>query len=411
MSRNTPLHVPQYRAKSTLTIPSLSSIYTNNEIYDEALHSAQSFDLENNYTHEPFTVPSSVRSLLSPIQYVPPPPLPTTDRLDENEQDYLHYTIEQSHLEAARYQVPLTPYAKTGIVTPAPGYITLQDEDGITALRESGRLARKFLDHTCHLARQPTSTSTSTTHKPTYHTTLEIDALLHRTILQSSAYPSPLNYAGFPRSICTSVNDVICHGIPDGRRLRPGDVASFDVSCFRNGYHGDNCATVLVGDETVDGTPRTVFEDGVEEHLFVSARRLILASRHALAAAVGTCRVGSCLSEVGYAVESVAEAYGYTSVEKYRGHGIGRAFHSPPFVKHYRNEDRLELVEGMVFTIEPMLMEGSGEGCEEWERDGWTVVTEDGGRASQFEHMVAIGEEGAEVLTVTEDEDDDGKGL
>jgi methionyl aminopeptidase len=158
---------------------------------------------------------------------------------------------------------------------------------------------------------------------------------------------------------------------------------------------GDNCGSIIIGETDAD----LEFKSGVEEELFFTGRRLINATQEALDAAISTCREGSCLTEVGAAISSVADAYGYASVEKYRGHGVGRDFHCPPFVKHYTNDDYLTLKEGMVFTIEPMLTEARQD-CVEWESDGWTVVTKDGGRAAQFEHMVAITEDGAEILTL-----------
>lgn len=158
---------------------------------------------------------------------------------------------------------------------------------------------------------------------------------------------------------------------------------------------GDNCGSITIG----ENDPDLNFTSDAEEELFITSRRLINATQEALNAAISTCRDGSCLTKVGAAISSVTDAYGYSSVEKYRGHGVGRDFHCPPFVKHYRNDDYLILKEGMVFTIEPMLTEARQD-CVEWESDGWTVVTRDGGRSAQFEHMVAITEDGAEVLTL-----------
>lgn len=214
--------------------------------------------------------------------------------------------------------------------------------------------------------------------------------------------------------MCASVNDVICHGIPDSRVLRPGDVVSFDVSCFVDGVHGDNCATVVVGDTHDDDDysscvnehdndwrgirTKSSFVNDTEKEVFITARRLSQATLESLYAAISTCHPGSCLTNIGNAIADVADAYGYDSVRSYTGHGIGQDFHRPPFVKHYRNDNVLPLKPGMVITIEPMLTEGRCD-CEEWESDGWTVVTKDGGRACQFEHMVCITEDGCDVLT------------
>lgn len=249
-------------------------------------------------------------------------------------------------------------------------------------MRDAARYARRALDYACGLATAGTKTD-------------EIDAAVHEYIITSSgdddsvAYPSPLNYAGFPKSLCASVNEVVCHGVPDGRPLRTGDVVSFDVSVFRNGVHGDNCATVVVGDDGGDD------DDG----RFARGRRLVAAAKESLAAAVDTCRPGSCLSDIGAAVEDVCDAYGYGTVRKYRGHGIGETFHSAPYVKHYRNSETLILKPGMIFTIEPMIVEGYHD-CYEWASDCWTVVTRDGGWAAQFEHTVLITEDGVEILTL-----------
>jgi methionyl aminopeptidase len=172
-----------------------------------------------------------------------------------------------------------------------------------------------------------------------------------------------LNYANFPKSLCSSINEVICHGIPDGRPLEFGDVVSFDVSCYLDGVHGDNCATMIVGDKQdadqgggVDwrGVPYLMeFENKEQEAKFVAARRLVQAARESLYAAIDRCRPGGCMTEVGGAIHDVADAYGYHTVEKYRGHGISNEFHCAPFVKHYRNDDKCMLVPGMIFTIEP----------------------------------------------------------
>lgn len=262
-------------------------------------------------------------------------------------------------------------------------------------MRNAARLARQTLDLACSLA-EPGVTSD------------DIDTIVHQTIIEDKAYPSPLNYAGFPKSLCSSINEVICHGIPDLRPLEFGDVVSFDVSCYLNGVHGDNCATVIVGDKQetdqgggVDwrGVPyKMQFDTDHDRALVVPARRLVQAARESLYAAIDRCRPGGCLSEIGGAIHDVADAYGYSTIEKYRGHGISDEFHCAPFVKHYRNNDKQLLVPGMIFTIEPMIAEGTSR-CFEWS-DDWTVVTEDGSLAAQFEHTVLITETGVEILTL-----------
>lgn len=294
---------------------------------------------------------------------------------------FVRAPVQKYPLTATRIvpsSIPRPPYARTGRVPPSVWLhqIALHTDDPVE-LRNAARLARHVLDVACaHV--QPGITSD------------EVDVLVHETIIQHGAYPSPLNYEGFPKSVCTSINEVICHGIPDLRPFQYGDVVSLDVSCHLQGVHGDNCATILVGDD----------EEASDVQL-APARRLIQATRESLDAAVATCRPGSCLTSIGAAIQHVADSYGYQSVEKYRGHGIGTEFHCAPFVKHFRNHDYLRLQKGMVFTIEPMLTVGSAD-CFEWD-DQWTVATSDGSLAAQFEHTVYITDDGVEILTLSEE--------
>lgn len=301
------------------------------------------------------------------------------------------------------------PYADTGVVVPGlfPNRVLLHDETSIERMRTAARLARKVLDKACTLAVEGATTDA-------------IDGAVHSAILRAGAYPSPLNYAGFPKSVCSSINEVICHGIPDARSLQHGDIVSFDVSCFIGGVHGDNCATVIVGDVERDesgadenGAPRdwrgvpqkTTFANDEERELFVTGRRLVQAALESLNEGVAVCKPGACLSDIGKAIHAVADAYQYDTVRKYRGHGISEEFHCAPFVKHYRNSDALILEPGMIFTIEPMLTEGNSD-CYEW-NDAWTVATVDGGRSAQFEHTVLITEDGVEILTLPEDDNNE----
>lgn len=292
------------------------------------------------------------------------------------------------------------PYADTGIVPPSNyiHQILLHDETTTPRMKNAARLARRVLDYACSLAKPGVITD-------------DIDTAVHQAIIDAGAYPSPLNYAGFPKSLCSSVNEVICHGIPDMRPLQRGDIVSFDVSCFVGGVHGDNCATIIVGDEQdvdeigVDwrGVPyRTHWDSPDEEAMIRASRRLVHATREAMYAAIQAIGPGGCLTQVGAAVQDVADAYGYSTVGKYQGHGICEDFHCAPFVQHFRNRDYLELVPGMIFTIEPMLVERSGD-CFEWS-DQWTVATSDGGMAAQFEHTVLITEDGVEILTIPDDD-------
>lgn len=297
-------------------------------------------------------------------------------------------------------EIPRPPYATTGQVPSSPYVyqIMLHDDTTIPRMKAAARLARRVLNHACSLAQPGVLTD-------------DIDTAVHEAIIAAGAYPSPLNYANFPKSLCSSVNEVICHGIPDKRPLQSGDIVSFDVSCFVGGVHGDNCATVIVGDEQeVDeigtdwrGVPyKAKWESQEEEALMRSGRRLVHATRESLYAAIEAIGPGACLTDVGAAIQDVAEAYGYSTVGKYQGHGIGEVFHCAPFVQHFKNRDYLELLPGMIFTIEPMLVEGSSD-CFEWS-DNWTVATSDSGMAAQFEHTVLITKDGVEILTVSDEE-------
>jgi len=300
----------------------------------------------------------------------------------------------------SRNDIMKPPYADKGIVPPHDNTILLFSEDeNLEKMRHAAKIARRILDYACKLTKPGVTTD-------------EVDTAVHEALLDSGVYPSPLNYMGFPKSLCSSINEVICHGIPDGRPVRFGDIVSFDVSCFVNGVHGDNCATIIVGDEQdIDeigtdwrGVPYlgSNFFDGrpEDESSIRKARRLVHATRESLYEAINRIGPSACLTDIGAAIQDVADSYGYSTVEKYRGHGISSDFHRPPFVKHYRNDDKLELLPGMIFTIEPMLVEGAGD-CFEW-ADQWTVATTDGGMAAQFEHTILIREDGVEILTVPE---------
>jgi methionyl aminopeptidase len=245
--------------------------------------------------------------------------------------------------------------------------VSIATPEQIEKMRVSCKLAREMLEFACSLAKPGVTGE-------------QIDRQVHDAILAANAYPSPLNYHGFPKSLCCSVNEVICHGIPDSRELRDGDIVSFDVSNYIEGCHGDNCATVAVGDNVDDG-----------------GLLLIKAAKEALDAGVSVCKPGACLTEIGAAIHEVADKYSFSSVKQYCGHGVGEVFHTGPFVKHFRNRDYMRLEPGMIFTIEPMICEGQQK-CATW-KDDWTVVSVDGGRSAQFEHCVLVTDTGVEILT------------
>ena len=213
-------------------------------------------------------------------------------------------------------------------------------------------------------------------------TTDELDRIGHEFIISHNAYPSCLGYMGFPKSLCTSINEVICHGIPDDRPLEDGDIVNVDITAYYDGVHGDTCAMFDVGN--VDE----------ESHL------LIERTRNAMMRGIKAVRPGREINVIGRVIESYAHRFDYGVVRDFTGHGVGEAFHSGLIVPHYdaapaHNE---VMEEGMVFTIEPMLNLGGIE-WEQWD-DDWTVVTKDRGRSAQFEHTIVVTEDGAEILTL-----------
>jgi methionyl aminopeptidase len=212
-------------------------------------------------------------------------------------------------------------------------------------------------------------------------TTDELDRIAHQAYIDRGAFPSTLNYHSYPKSICTSVNEVICHGIPDDRPLQDGDIVNIDVTAFIEGVHGDCSATFFVGD--VDDESRTLVE--------VTSRCRDLG--------IEAVRPGRALHAIGMAIESHAHAYGYGVVRAFVGHGIGGQFHMTPSVPHYYTLDASTIMKpGMTFTIEPMITLGSWR--ERMWDNGWTAVTTDGRRTAQFEHTIVVTDDGAEILTL-----------
>jgi methionyl aminopeptidase len=239
--------------------------------------------------------------------------------------------------------------------------------DVIDRLRRAGRMAADVLHTTAQAIRVGVTTD-------------ELDAVCHEATIQQGAYPSPLNYHNYPKSLCTSVNEVICHGIPDSRPLGDGDIVNLDVTVFVDGVHGDTNATFAVGN--VDD----------------ASQRLIAVTRECLEKAIEAVTPGRPINDIGRAIQRHAEDAGFGVVRNYCGHGIGEVFHSRPQIPHYYEPSANTVMEpGMTFTIEPMITAGSWRHLM-WD-DGWTAVTSDGRRTAQFEHTVLVTETGAEVLT------------
>jgi methionyl aminopeptidase len=243
----------------------------------------------------------------------------------------------------------------------------VKPEAVIERLREAGRVAAEVLAATASAVAPGVTTD-------------ELDARCHEATIAAGAYPSPLNYHGYPKSLCTSVNEVICHGIPDSRPLRDGDIVNLDVTVFLDGVHGDTNATIPVG--TVDA----------------DSARLVSVTRECLELGIGAVVPGRPISDIGRAIQHHAEGAGMSVVRAFCGHGIGEVFHAAPQILHYYEPSASLVMEpGMTFTIEPMIALGTWRHVM-WD-DGWTAVTADGRRTAQFEHMLAVTDTGAEVLT------------
>jgi len=211
--------------------------------------------------------------------------------------------------------------------------------------------------------------------------TNELNDICHDYVVSHGGYPSPLNYRGFPKSICTSPNHVICHGIPGDKQLRHGDIVNLDITVFLNDFHGDTSKTFYVG------------KPGIK------AQKVTEISRRALDLGIEQVHPGATLGDIGHAIQSYAESEGCSIVRDYCGHGIGRNFHEEPQVLHFgRPGEGMKLEQGMVFTIEPMVNLGRHHG--KVLKDGWTVVTRDRSLSAQFEHTMAVTADGVEVLTL-----------
>lgn len=252
--------------------------------------------------------------------------------------------------------------------------ITLKTPEQIEKMRVAGRLAAEVLEMIAPFVEPGITTG-------------ELDRICHDHIVNAQkAIPAPLNYKGFPKSICTSVNQVICHGIPSDKRvLKGGDIINLDITVIKDGYFGDTSAMFGVG--------------RIPDH----AQRLVQVAQECLYLGIAEVRPGSHLGDIGHAVQCHAEANYYSVVREYCGHGIGTEFHEDPQVLHYGTRGTgLVLREGMVFTIEPMVNAGRHE--TRLKGDGWTVETRDGRLSAQWEHTMAVTADGVEVLTLRQGE-------
>lgn len=246
-------------------------------------------------------------------------------------------------------------------------FAEVKDAAAIEKMRVAARIARDALQVASELCRVG-------------NTTDFIDRKCQEFIMQQNAYPTGIKFHGFPRSICTSVNEVVVHGVPDERPLEDGDIINCDVSIYYDGVFGDTSSMSLVGN---------VDDDGI---------RLCRATKEALFSAICALKPGDSIVKVAECVEDVASSYGFGVVRQFTGHFIGRELHMPPNVFHCLTDGHVTLKPGMTFTIEPVLTEGSPEVAGPWD-DGWTYVTKDGLRAAQYEHTVLVTPDGCEILT------------
>ena len=218
-------------------------------------------------------------------------------------------------------------------------------------------------------------------------TTEELDRICHDYIVnEQQAIPAPLNYRGFPKSICTSVNHVVCHGIPSDKMLKKGDAINIDITVIKDGFHGDTSKMFFAGEPTVAG------------------KRLAHISHECMKAGIDTVKPGTTLGDIGYTIQKLAESQNCSIVREYCGHGIGREFHEDPQVLHYGKPGiGMELAPGMTFTIEPMV--NAGKRHTKLLPDGWTVVTKDHSLSAQWEHTILVTDTGHEVLTCVPGDD------
>jgi methionyl aminopeptidase len=273
----------------------------------------------------------------------------------------------------------LSPTRKVPASIPRPEYVgkptptpytgpEVQDGETIEKMRIASRVAAQAMQEAAAAITPGTTTD-------------ELDRIAHEYLCDHGAYPSDLGYRGFPKSICTSLNEVICHGIPDSTELRDGDIVNLDVTAYIHGVHGDTNATYLCGN--VDD----------------ESRLLVERTRESLNRAIKAVKPGRQINVIGRVIESYAKRFGYGVVRDFTGHGINTAFHSGLIIPHYDDPRATAVLKpGMTFTIEPMLTLGTYD-YDIWE-DGWTVVTKDRKRTAQFEHTLVVRESGAEVLTL-----------
>jgi methionyl aminopeptidase len=277
------------------------------------------------------------------------------------------YTILAAQKQCLRR--PRPPRSQIPVLMARETRVSIKNAEEQALMRRSGRLTADVLDMIGPHVEAGVSTA-------------ELDRLCHDYIVgRQDAIPAPLDYKGFPRSICTSINHVVCHGIPGDKRLKAGDIVNIDVTVIKDGFHGDSSRMFLVGKTSVQ------------------AERLCRVAFESMWQGIRVVRPGARLGDIGHAIQSFAESHGYSVVREFCGHGIGRGFHEDPQVLHYGEPGTGLLLEpGMTFTIEPMV--NAGRRHVKVLPDGWTVVTKDHSLSAQWEHTVLVTGDGVEVLTL-----------
>ena len=248
--------------------------------------------------------------------------------------------------------------------------VTIHKPQDFEKMRIAGRLAAQTLDMIGEHVKAGISTN-------------ELDKICHDYILAHKAIPAPLGYRGYPKSICTSINHVVCHGIPDETKLKEGDIINIDVTVIVDGWHGDTSRMFFVG------RPRVI------------SKRLCQVTYDAMMRGISVVRPGATVGDIGHAIQTFAEGFNYSIVKDYCGHGIGQIFHSQPNIMHFGKAGTGQVLqEGMFFTVEPMINVGGAE-TRLSQHDGWTVTTRDRSLSAQFEHTIGVTKDGFEIFTLS----------
>ena len=250
--------------------------------------------------------------------------------------------------------------------------VTIHTNGDFEKMRKAGKLASRVLDYITPYVKEGI-------------TTLELDKLCHDFIISEGAIPAPLNYKGFPKSICTSVNHVVCHGIPSNKTLKSGDIINIDVTVILNKWHGDTSRMFFIGKKNI------------------KSKKLVEVTFNSMWEGIKKVKPGNTLGDIGCAIQQYAENHGYSVVRDFCGHGIGEVFHCAPNILHYGEIGQgMKLRKGMIFTIEPMINLGKKD--IKILNDGWTAVTKDKKLSAQFEHTIGVTDNGYEVFTISEQE-------